>query len=111
MEPTAIVWAATAAALIVVAVLAGVNAKRAADELSRISKRVNAFADLPLNAALAKAGTDAARLSTALDQMTPLVARAQTAIATIRRGPIPPDVVGGIVRIGVEVQALQQFIP
>jgi hypothetical protein len=105
-----VLWVALGA-FVVVLVLAGLQAARAAREVSRIKQRVDAYAELPLVASLQQAGQDAERLQHAIEHIDPLLARAKTAVATIRQGPIPPDVTNAVVRIGIEVQNLSEFSP
>jgi hypothetical protein len=105
-----ILWVALGA-FIVVLVLAGVQAARATREVSRIKRRVDAYADLPLVASLQRAGHDAERLQQAIGDIDPLLMRAKSAVATIRQGPIPPNVTNAVVRIGIEVQNLREFSP
>ena len=111
MAARAVVWGLTLVPLVVLLALAGLQIARALRELKRVSHRVDQYSELPLVAALRRAGNDAQRLQAAAAEIEPLVARAQRAVAVIRSGPIPPDVVAGIVRIGVEIQALAEFSP
>ena len=109
--PVAAVWWTSLAVVIAALVAAGLQARRAVREVGRIQQRVEGYADLPVVASLAKAGTDAQRIAVAVEQIDPLVARARRAVSVIRAGPIPPDVVAAVVRIGVEVQNLRDFAP
>lgn len=111
MSAAAIVLWIALVAFVAVLVLAGLQAARAVREVSRIKKRVDAYAELPLVAALQRAEQDAERLQHAIAVIDPLLARAQRAAATIRQGPIPPDVTNAVVRIGIEVQNLSEFSP
>jgi len=103
-------WVALAA-FAAVLLLAGLQAARAAREVRRIKQRVDAYAELPLVASLQRAGQDAERIQLAIAGIDPLLTRAQAAVATIRRSPIPPDVTNAVVRIGIEVQNLREFSP
>ena len=107
---TIVLWVALGA-FVVVLVLAGLQAARAAREVSRIKRRVDTYAELPLIASLQQAGQDAERLAQTIAGIDPLLTRAQSAVAIIRQGPIPPDVTNAVVRIGIEVQNLSEFSP
>jgi hypothetical protein len=106
----AVLWTALVA-VIVVLVLSVLALVRAMREIVRIKRRVDAFAELPVVASLAKAGDDAERIAAAVERIEPLVARAKDAVAVIREGPIPADVRNAVVRIGIEVQNLREFVP
>jgi len=107
MSAHAIVWWASLVALIVVLGLAGAQALRALRELKRAQARVAGFGELPVFAALARAETNAQRLQGAVEAIAPLVARAEAAVAVIRRGPVPPELVTAAKRIGTELAALR----
>ncbi|MDB5093169.1 MAG: hypothetical protein JWO85_1270 [Candidatus Eremiobacteraeota bacterium] len=111
MSAAAVVLWIALVAFVAVLVLAGLQAARAVREVSRIKRRVDTYAELPLVAALQRAGQDAERLQHAIADIDPLLGRAKTAVATIRQGPIPPDVTNAVVRIGIEVQNLREFSP
>lgn len=105
-----VLWIALVA-FAAVLVLAGLQAARAAREVSRIKQRVDAYAELPLVASVQRAGQDAERLQQTIAGIEPLLGRAKRAVTTIRQGPIPPDVTNAVVRIGIEVQNLREFSP
>ena len=107
--PVAAVWWTSIAVLVAALVAAGVHAWRAVREVQRIQHRVEGYAVLPVVASLEKAGLDAQRIAIAVEQIDPLVARARRAVSVIRAGPIPPDVVAAVLRIGIEVQNLREF--
>jgi len=111
MSATAIVLWVALAAFAAVLLLAGLQAARAAREVRRIKQRVDAYAELPLVGSLQRAGQDAERIQLAIAGIDPLLTRAKAAVATIRQGPIPPDVTNAVVRIGIEVQNLREFSP
>jgi hypothetical protein len=111
MSAAAIVLWIALIAFAAVLVLAGLQAARAAREVSRIKQRVDTYAELPLVGALQRAGQDAERLQHAIEGIDPLLTRAKSAVATIRQGPIPPDVSNAVLRIGIEVQNLREFSP
>src|SRR5216684_3747740 len=100
-----VLWVALGA-FVVVLILAGLQAARAAREVSRIKRRVDGYAELPLVASLQRAGQDAERLQQTIATIDPLLTRAKSAVETIRQGPIPPDITNAVVRIGIEVQNL-----
>ncbi|HYZ17446.1 MAG TPA: hypothetical protein VE591_13640 [Candidatus Acidoferrum sp.] len=106
MSPRAIVWLIIAIAVIVVLVLTAMQALRAAREAQRLKRRVKEFQKLPLLAALATFEQDASRLRTTTTRAEPLVARALVAIAVIRRGPVPPEVVAAYRRARTALSAL-----
>jgi hypothetical protein len=108
---TTIVWVVTLVALIVVLGFAVGRIMRMIREIKRIAQRIETYAELPVVGALEKAGADAERLALAIEEMEPLIVRARRAVAVIRRGPIPPEVTGGIFQIGAELQTLREFIP
>ncbi len=107
MSPHALIWWAIAIALVVVLALAGAQIARALRELNRVQSRVEAYADLPVVKALARAEADARRLEAALAQIAPLAERAKVALAVIRRGPLPPELGAGIRRIRDEIAAFR----
>ena len=109
MSPAAFVlWTTLVAVLVVLAFI--VRAALAAlREVKRIAARVDAYADLPVVAALERAEADAARIDTALGKLAPLLARARSAAAAIRRGPIPPEVVAAFLLLRREFAAFRRF--
>lgn len=96
MTPHALVWWAVLIALIVVLALTGAQVARAVRELKRLNARVDGFADLPVLKAVARAEDDVRRIEASVAGVAPLVERAKAAVATIRRGPIPPDLIAAI---------------
>jgi hypothetical protein len=109
MSARAIVWLVIAIAVVVVLVLAAMQALRAAREAQRLKRRVEEYQKLPLFVALSTFEQDAARLRTVATLAEPLVARALIAIAIIRRGPFPPDVVAAYRRVRTELAALRRL--
>jgi hypothetical protein len=109
MSARAVVWLVIAIAVIVVLVLAAIQALRAAREAQRLKRRVEEFQKLPLFAALSAFEQDAARLSAIASRAEPLVARALIAIAIIRRGPFPPEVVAAYRRVRAELAVLRRL--
>jgi len=109
MSANAIVSWAFVVAVVVVLALAGAQAMRALREVNRLKTRVAAYAELPLFAALERAETDAQRLGTAVEAVAPLLARAEAAVAIIRRGPVPPELVTAAKRLFAEVRGLRSF--
>jgi type III secretory pathway component EscU len=109
VSPDRIVWWVTIVALLVILALAGMRLARALRELKRITTRVDAYADLPLLKALERTERRRAALEPALAQIAPLVARAVVAVAVIRKGPVPPELVAAIRRIRGEVAAFRSF--
>ena len=99
-------WALLAA---VVVVFLGVivQSVRLARAIARVGKRVAAYGDLPVVVALRKGERDVERVQAALAAVDPLIARAQTALATIRRGPLPAPLTATIARIRAEVGAFR----
>ena len=111
MSPRAVVWLVVGVAFVVLLVLAALQAKRAAAELKRAKARVEAFKELPLLADLTRAEENARRLEGAAAQVGPLVARSQLALAVIRRGPVPPELLPALARVRTELIALGRVRP
>ena len=109
MSANAIVWWVSLVAVLVVLGLAAAQLMRALRELKRLKARVAGYADLPVLAALTRAEADAQRLQGAVEGVAPLVARAQDAVAIIRRGPVPPELIAAAKRLSAEVSALRRF--
>lgn len=107
MSANAIVWWASLLAVVVVLALAGAQLARALRELNRVKARVAAYGELPIFKALERAETDAQRLTGAMEQIEPLMARAQAALAVIKRGPIPPELITAAKRVATEITALR----
>jgi hypothetical protein len=84
VDQDAIGWVALAIAAFVYFDLLFVELRRIAREGLRIVKRVTAYGELPVIAQAGRAGDDVARLTLALERLTPLLDRAQTALAAIR---------------------------
>jgi hypothetical protein len=101
-------WTILAIAIVVavaVLVLLGISARH----LLRIKRRLDAYATLPIVAAVARARVNAARIESALAQVEPLVARAEHAVTQIGRGPIPPDVAAGLGVVTTELNELREL--
>jgi hypothetical protein len=109
VSANAIVWWATLIALVLVLALTGVQVARALRELNRVKARVAGYGDLPVMKALARVESDMQRLQGAGDNVAPYIERAQTAIAVIRRGPIPPELIAAAKRLRTEIVALRTF--
>ncbi len=109
MSANAIVWWATLVAVLVVLALAGAQAARALRELNRIKARVAAYGDLPVMKALASAEADVMRIEGAVGGVAPLLERVQAAVAVIRRGPVPPELIAAARRLRAEFVALRTF--
>ncbi len=92
MGAHALVWWVVLAALIVVLVLSLLQLRHAFRALKRIGGRVEAFAELPVVAALGRAERDAQRIADDLERAQPLAARVAAALAVIRQGPVSPEV-------------------
>ena len=99
MSAAAIVWIITALGLVVLLALAAREMLSAVREGKRAAFRVKMYRDLPVVTALVKGQGDAKRLQASLQAVDPLLVRAQTALATIRRGPFPPEVVSAVRRV------------
>jgi hypothetical protein len=84
VDRTTVAWIALAVVVLVFLDLLFVELRRAYREGKRIVNRLQGYADLPVVALASKAGDDAERLNTALDEFGPLLERADTALATIR---------------------------
>jgi hypothetical protein len=84
VNQTAIGWIALAIAVFVYLDLLFVELRRIAREGLRIAKRLGAYADLPVIAQAERAGDDVERISRALEQVSPLLERAQGALTAIR---------------------------
>ena len=111
MSAQAIVWWASVIALVAVLALAGAQAARALRELNRVKARVAAFGDLPVMQALANAEADVRRIEGAAAGVAPLLDRVQTALAVIRKGPIPPELIAAAQRVRTAIVALRSFAP
>ena len=109
MSANAIVWWATLVAVLVVLALTGMQVARAMRELNRIKSRVGGYGDLPVMKALENVETDVMRIETAGGNVAPLVERAEAAIAVIRRGPVPPELIAAAQRLRAEIVALRTF--
>lgn len=107
MSANAIVWWASLLAVVVVLALAGAQLARALRELNRVKARVAGYGELPIFKSLERAQSDAERLTGAIEQIEPLMARAQAALAVIKRGPIPPELITAAKRVGTEITALR----
>jgi hypothetical protein len=109
VSPSAIVWLIIALAWIVVLVLIAGQALRALREAKRLRSRLDTYAELPLVAVLKRAAQDAQRLERTAVLMEPLLARAHAAIAVIRRGPLPPELVAAFFRVRAELAAFRNL--
>lgn len=101
-----VVWL-TVAALAVLLVLIVLQLLRVLREVKRLLGRLEAFAELPLLAALDKAERDVRRLEAALAAIEPLLARVLVALAIIRKGPFPPELITAGRRIFTGIVALR----
>jgi hypothetical protein len=106
---SAAAWWTILGIVVAVAIIAGVLLARAGREVLRIRKRLEAYADLPIVAAVAQAEVDAGRLEVALVQIEPLIARAEAALSALRRGPIPPEVAGSVAFVSAELRELREL--
>ncbi len=109
MSAAALVWLVTAVGLVVLLALAGVRVQGARRELARAQARVAAYGDLPVVAALHSARADLERLQAAGPRVAPLLDRIQPALATIRRGPVPPDLIAAIAYLRTQLADLRSF--
>jgi hypothetical protein len=109
LSPRAIVWLLVALAFVVLLVLAALQAKRAVADLKRAKARVDALKESPVVAALAGAEANARRLETAAAQVAPLAARSQSALAAIRRGPVPPELPPALALVRIQLAELRRF--
>lgn len=109
MSPNAIVWWVILVAVLVVLGLAAAQALRAMRELNRIKARVAAYEELPVFKALAGVEANGRRLEAAVGELAPLIARARIALAVIRRGPLPPELIAGIRSLRAEIAAFRRF--
>ena len=109
MSAHAIVWSVFAVALVIVLAMLVAQALRAARELKRFNGRLEALGDLPIVRRLARAEDDVRRIEAAVGALGPLAARAELAIAVIKRGPFPPEVVRAVHRVAAELAAFRAF--
>ena len=109
MSPDRVVWWVTIVALLVILALAGMQLARALRELKRVTTRIDEFADLPVLKAVERTERRVAALEPAFAQVPLLVSRATVAVATIRKGPIPPEVIAAILRIRSEIAEFRRF--
>ena len=107
MSAGAIVWLIAFVALLVVLALAGAQASRALRELKRLQRRVEAFGDLEVVRAAERSTRSASRLQASAEAITPLVERAEAALAVIRQGPLPREFTSTVVRISAELAAFR----
>lgn len=109
MGVSTLAWWTILAIVIIVAVAVLVLLGMSARQLLRIKRRLDAYATLPVVAAVARAQVNAARIDNALAQVAPLVARAETALTRIGRGPVPPDVAAGLGVVSTELNELREL--
>jgi hypothetical protein len=109
VSPDRIVWWVTIVALLVILALAGMRLARALRELKRVNARLDDYADLPVLKALERTERRLAALEPAFAQIAPLVGRAVIALAIIRKGPVPPEMIAAILRIRSELAAFRSF--
>lgn len=109
MAASAIVWLIFGIAVVVVLALAAKQALSAVREAQRLKRRAEEFRALPLFAALTRFEHDAPRLQAVATRAAPLIARALVAIAVIRRGPLPPEVIAAYRRVRLEIAALRRL--
>ncbi|GAC1580990.1 MAG: hypothetical protein NVS3B7_15840 [Candidatus Elarobacter sp.] len=109
MSPSTLVWWLTLGGFVVVVVMAGMRLMRAAREAKRLQHRIDAFAALPVVAAVRKGERDVGRVEASAQAISPLIARAAVALATIKRGPVPPELVAAIRRVRAELAAFRSF--
>jgi len=109
VSPDRIVWWVTIVALLVILALAGMQLARALRELKRVTTRLDEFADLPVLKAVERTERRLAALEPAFAQLPLLVSRATVAVATIRKGPIPPEMIAAILRIRSEIAEFRRF--
>jgi len=109
MTAAAWVWLVTAVALVIVLVLAAIQAAVAVREVRRLQRRVGEYGNLPVLAPVRDAKKNATRLESALGRIDPLMARAEIALAQIRRGPVPPESIVAARRVWAALRAFQGF--
>lgn len=97
-------WALLAA-VVAVLLATAIVAVRIWRGIAAIAARVGAYGDLPVVAALRTAEVDGARIQAAVAAVDPLLTRAQIALATIRRGPLPPELFAAFARVRAEFGA------
>jgi hypothetical protein len=103
-----VVWATVVALVVLLAVVVA-QLLRALREMKRVLSRVAALAEHPVFAALEKGEADLRRLEAAVAQIEPLLARALVAIAIIRKGPIPPELIAAGRRAGSGIAAVRSL--
>jgi hypothetical protein len=108
---TAAIWWACLAAVVVVLVLIGLQLARIVGQLGRIERRVAAYDELPLVAALRRAEISGARIEAAVAEVEPLIARAASAVEIIKRGPLPREVIVVYRRLRAEIAAFRLALP
>ena len=109
MSAHALVWWATFVTLVLVLALAGAQASHALRQLNRVKTRLAAFEELPVMKALANVEADVQRIEGAVGNVAPLVDRVHAAVAVIRKGPIPPELIAAVQRVRAEIVALRKF--
>ena len=78
-------WIGAVVAVLVFLDLLFVELRRVLREGTRIARRLAGYADLPIFSLLAASGDDAERIGRAIEALTPLLERAQSALAVLRR--------------------------
>ena len=109
MSAHAIVWWATLVALVVVLALTGAQVARALREFKRLMARVAGYGELPVMKALENVEADMQRIERAVGVVAPFVDRVHAALAVIRKGPIPPELIAAAQRLRAEIVALRRF--
>lgn len=109
MSAHAVVWLLIGVALVIVLAMTGMQIMRALREAGRLGDRIDAYADLPVVKKLDRVAGDVARIEAAVAQVPLLAARAQLAVAAIRKGPVPPQLIAAIRLVRAEVAAFRQF--
>ncbi|HZO92396.1 MAG TPA: hypothetical protein VFB22_01385 [Candidatus Baltobacteraceae bacterium] len=105
MSATALVWWIVLAGAVVLTAAIGTTLLRAFGTLKTIARRVDAYVELPVVAALGRADRDAARLTAAAASAEALIPRAKAALETIRRGPVSPELVAAYRGVRTAVMA------
>lgn len=84
MDSSVLWWVGAAVAALVFLDVLFVEVRRIVREASRIMRRLAAYAELPVFAALAQSDRDLERILRALDALPALSARAQAVLAVLR---------------------------
>ncbi|HEX3551258.1 MAG TPA: hypothetical protein VHT53_12815 [Candidatus Elarobacter sp.] len=109
MSAHTIVWWTVAAGLAALLIATGVQLAAAARAAYRCAEHAAGIGDLPVAGAIERAQIDMARIQADAEAVRALVERAAAAVAIIRRGPVPPELLAAIRGVRAEIAAFRRF--